>query len=152
MSSVVKCRGTADEEQRSSVSTRSGRDVKHERPADRADFGVESNDDEAAGSVADDGRRESRACRWSFDEVKTGKQQCNVPAPGGRVIDKSTFKRLKSKAVVVTAEDRRKIAEDLMAARERLENESAARKQKLRSYDTLRTKGKRLAQVKQHIV
>jgi len=64
------------------------------------------------------------------------------------VIDSSTFKRLKSKAVVVTAEDRRKIAEDLMAERETLENNSAARKQKLQSYDVLRTKGKQLAQVK----
>lgn len=64
-----------------------------------------------------------------------------------RVIDRNTFKRLKNKAVVVTAEDRRRIAEDLMADRERLENESAARKQKLQSYDVLRTKGKQLAQV-----
>lgn len=67
--------------------------------------------------------------------------------PDRRVIDRSTFKRLKSKAVVVTAEDRRKVIEDLMADREKLKNESTTRKKKLQSYDTLRTKGKQLAQV-----
>jgi len=77
---------------------------------------------------------------------KMGKQQF-MSIPDRRVIDRTTFKRLKNKAVVVTAEDRRKKVEDLMADRERLENESAARKQKLQSYDVLRTKGKQLAQV-----
>jgi len=77
---------------------------------------------------------------------KMGKQQF-MSIPDHRVIDRTTFKRLKNKAVVVTAEDRRKKVEDLMADRERLENESAARKQKLQSYDILRTKGKQLAQV-----
>lgn len=86
-------------------------------------------DDNIGGS---DNRRESQTCK---------------AVPDRRVIDRSTFRRLRSKAVVVTAEDRRKIAEDLMADRERLENESAARKQKLQSYDALRTKGKQLAQV-----
>lgn len=76
-----------------------------------------------------------------------GKSQRFLSGPDRRVIDRSTFGKLKSKAVVVTAEDRRKMAEDLMADRERLENESSARKQKLQSYDALRTKGKRLAQV-----
>lgn len=65
-----------------------------------------------------------------------------------RVIDANTLDRLKSKAVVVTAEDRRMMAERLMADRERLENESAARKQKLRDYDaTMKAKGKKLLQV-----
>lgn len=77
---------------------------------------------------------------------KMGKPQL-MSISDRRVIDKSTFKRLKSKAVVVTAEDRRKIVEELMADRERLETESTARKQKLQSYDVLRTKGKQLAQV-----
>lgn len=77
---------------------------------------------------------------------KMGKQQF-MSIPDHRVIDRTTFKRLKNKAVVVTAEDRRKKVEHLMADRERLENESAARKQKLQSYDVLRTKGKQLAQV-----
>lgn len=81
---------------------------------------------------------------YEFD--KPGKQQF-MAKPDRRVIDRSTFKRLRNKAVVVTAEDRRKIAEDLMADRERLENESAARKQKLQSYDVLRNKGKQLSQV-----
>ncbi|CAH1737569.1 cilia- and flagella-associated protein 45-like [Aphis gossypii] len=81
-----------------------------------------------------------------FKLNKMGKQQF-MSIPDRRVIDKSTFKRLKNKAVVVTAEDRRKKAEDLMADRERLESESAARKQKLQSYDVLRTKGKQLAQL-----
>lgn len=78
---------------------------------------------------------------------KSGSKQLFMSVPDRRVIDRSTFKRLKSKAVVVTAADRRKIAEDLMADRERLENESAVRKQKLQSYDVLRTKCKQLAQV-----
>lgn len=40
------------------------------------------------------------------------------------------------------------MAERLMADRERLENESAARKQKLRDYDaTMKAKGKKLLQV-----
>lgn len=65
-----------------------------------------------------------------------------------RVIDANILDRLKSKAVVVTAEDRRMMAERLMADRERLENESAARKQKLRDYDaTMKAKGKKLSQV-----
>jgi hypothetical protein len=82
----------------------------------------------------------------TFKLEKMGKQQF-MSIPDRRVIDRSTFKRLKNKAVVVTAEDRRKKAEDLMADRERLESESAARKKKLQSYDVLRTKGKQLAQV-----
>lgn len=88
-------------------------------------------------------------------DLQTCKSECNIgekvakskSVPDRRVIDRSTLKRLKSKAVVVTAKDRRKMAEDLMADRERLENESAARKQKLQSYDVMRAKGKRLAQV-----
>lgn len=80
-------------------------------------------------------------------EVQSCKLDKMGQHPDRRVIDRSTFKRLKSKAVVVTTEDRRKIVEDLMADRERLENESAARKQKLQSYDVMRTKGKQLAQV-----
>jgi len=90
----------------------------------------------------DDKLQGSQICKLN----KMGKQQF-MSIPDRRVIDKSTFKRLKNKAVVVTAEDRRKKAEDLMADRERLESESAARKQKLQSYDVLRTKGKQLAQV-----
>jgi len=90
----------------------------------------------------DDKLQGSQMCKLN----KMGKQQF-MSIPDRRVIDKITFKRLKNKAVVVTAEDRRKKAEDLMADRERLENESAARKQKLQSYDVLRTKGKKLAQV-----
>lgn len=78
---------------------------------------------------------------------KTSRQLQSTSVPDRRVIDKSTFKRLKCKAVVVTAQDRRKIAEDLMNDRERLENESAARKRYLQSYDVLRTKGKQLARV-----
>lgn len=89
-----------------------------------------------------DDRSESQICKLD----KMGKQN-GMPVPDRRVIDRSTFTRLKNKAVVVTTEDRRKIAEGLMADRERLENESLARKQKLQSYDILRTKGKRLAQV-----
>lgn len=90
----------------------------------------------------DDKLQGSQMCKLN----KMGKQQF-MSIPDRRVIDKSTFKRLKNKAVVITAEDRRKKAEDLMADRERLESESAARKQKLQSYDVLRTKGKQLAQV-----
>jgi len=81
---------------------------------------------------------------------KMGKQQF-MSIPDHRVIDRTTFKRLKNKAVVVTAEDRRKKVEDLMADREKLESESAARKQKLQSYDILRTKGKQLAKVSTYI-
>lgn len=80
-------------------------------------------------------------------EVESGKLDKMGQQPDRRVIDRNTFRRLKSKAVVVTAEDRRKIVENLMADREKLENESAARKQKLQSYDVMRTKGKQLAQV-----
>lgn len=83
-------------------------------------------------------RQEEQGCKLD----KMGQQPADR-----RVIDRITFKRLKSKAVVVTTEDRRKIVENLMADRERLENESAARKQKLQSYDVMRTKGKQLAQV-----
>lgn len=82
--------------------------------------------------------------RQEVQSCKLGKMELQ---PDRRVIDRSTFKRLKNKAVVVTTEDRRKIVENLMADRERLENESAARKQKLQSYDVMRTKGKQLAQV-----
>jgi len=92
-------------------------------------------------------RQNSQMCKLD----KMGKQQF-MSIPDRRVIDRSTFKRLKNKAVVVTAEDRRKKVEDLMADRERLESESAARKQKLQSYDVLRTKGKQLAQVSVTIV
>jgi len=95
--------------------------------------------------IGGNGKQESRACK--FD--KTGKPGF-VSVPDRRVIDRNTFKRLKSKAVVVTAEDRRKVAENMMADRETLENQSAARKQKLQSYDILRTKGKQLTQVKRH--
>lgn len=123
----------------SSISSESEREVEYDkRPVYfisdknlRAQF-----DDNIGGS---DNRRESQTC-------KAGKSQLAIP--DRRVIDKSTFRRLRNKAVVVTAEDRRKIAENLMADRERLENESAARKQKLQSYDALRTKGKQLAQVR----
>uniref|UniRef100_A0A2S2RAJ9 Cilia- and flagella-associated protein 45 n=1 Tax=Sipha flava TaxID=143950 RepID=A0A2S2RAJ9_9HEMI len=86
--------------------------------------------------------RESQICKLE----NMGKQKF-TSIPDRRVIDRSTFARLKNKAVVVTKEDRRKIAEGLMADRERLENESLVRKQKLQSYDLLRTKGKRLAQL-----
>lgn len=86
---------------------------------------------------------EKSAERFLSDKITVGARQTR----DRRVIDDRTFGRLKSKAVVVTAEDRRKTAEDLMADRERLERESLARKQKLQSYDALRTKGKRLAQV-----
>jgi hypothetical protein len=86
--------------------------------------------------------RESQICKLE----NMGKQKF-TSIPDRRVIDRSTFARLKNKAVVVTKEDRRKIAEGLMADRERLENESLVRKQKLQSYDLLRIKGKRLAQV-----
>ncbi|XP_050431106.1 cilia- and flagella-associated protein 45-like [Adelges cooleyi] len=67
--------------------------------------------------------------------------------PDLRVIDRVTFGRLKNKSVVVTAEERRMLAERLIAERERLENESAARKKQLLSYDNLRAKGKKLAQL-----
>lgn len=79
-------------------------------------------------------------CKSKFDKIE--KLQSDR-----RVIDRNTLKRLKNKAIVVTAEDRRKIVEDMMTDRERLENESTARKKKLQSYDILRTKGKQLAQV-----
>lgn len=85
---------------------------------------------------------ESQICKLE----NMGKQK-RMSIPDRRVIDRSTFARLKDKAIVVTKEDRRKIAEGLMADRERLENESLVRKQKLQSYDLLRNKGKRLAQV-----
>lgn len=67
--------------------------------------------------------------------------------PDRRIIGSNALNRLKSKAIVVTAEDRRTMVEGLMAERERLENESVARKQKLQSYDVIRAKGKRLTQV-----
>lgn len=88
------------------------------------------------------GRRESQISK--LDKME---KQKFISIPDRRVIDRSTFARLKNKAIVVTTEDRRKIAEGLMADREKLENESLARKQKLQSYDILRTKGKQLAQV-----
>lgn len=83
------------------------------------------------------------------DRRRTDHHQTDEKLPSDRrVIDANTLGRLKSKAVVVTAEDRRVMAERLMADRERLENESAARKQRLRDYDaTMRAKGKKLEQV-----
>lgn len=90
-----------------------------------------------------DHKRESQSSKSD----QTTKQMHLVSILDRRVIDKSTLKQLKCKAIVVTAEDRRKLAEDLMNDREKLENESAARKKYLQSYDVLRTKGKQLARV-----
>jgi len=124
----------------SSLSNRSERDIEYKQP-------VYFLPDKSLGTQIDintdcRNRQDSQICKLE----NMGKQQFKS-IPDHRVIDRSTFKRLKNKAVVVTAEDRRKKAEDLMADRERLESESAARKQKLQSYDVLRTKGKQLTQV-----
>lgn len=79
-------------------------------------------------------------------KVNSEKKQL-ATTPDVKVIDKNTYKRLKNKAKVITAEDRRLAAEKLIAEREKLENESAERKKRLQNYDNLRTKGKKLAEV-----
>lgn len=121
----------------SNLSSLSERDIKYKQPV----YCIPDKNLEAQLDNDTDGL-DRQICKSD----KMGKQQF-MSVPDRRVIDRSTFKRLKNKAVVVTAEDRRKKVEDLMADRERLESESAARKQKLQSYDVLRTKGKQLAQV-----
>ncbi|VVC24428.1 Hypothetical protein CINCED_3A005033 [Cinara cedri] len=93
-----------------------------------------------------DGADRKRETQTS-DSDKATRQLQMMSIPDRRVIDRGTFKRLQCKAVVVTAQDRRKIAEDLMDDRERLKNKSAARKQYLQSYDLLRAKGKQLARL-----
>jgi len=124
----------------SNLSSLSERDIEYKQPVYFIpDKNLEAQFDNETDRLD---RRDSQICKLD----KMGKQQF-MSIPDRRVIDRSTFKRLKNKAVVVTAEDRRKKVEDLMADRERLESESAARKQKLQSYDVLRTKGKQLAQV-----
>jgi len=122
----------------SNLSSLSERDIEYKQPV----YFIPDKDLEAQFETDRLDRRDSQMCK--LDKMR--KQQF-MSIPDRRVIDRSTFKRLKNKAVVVTAEDRRKKVEDLMADRERLESESAARKQKLQSYDVLRTKGKQLAQV-----
>lgn len=128
---------------RSTSSSRSDHNVaKYKQPAY---FLSDENLREQFDNEINGGDRERQSQTSKSD--KTSRQLQSTSVPDRRVIDKSTFKRLKCKAVVVTAQDRRKIAEDLMNDRERLENESAARKQYLQSYDVLRTKGKQLARV-----
>lgn len=110
----------------------------------QSDDGAGDDRPESSGKAAQhDGGNGSN----DHSDCKAGGKQSFVSAPDRRVIDRSTFKRLRDKAVIVTAADRRKMAEDLMADRERLENESAARKRNLQSYDVMRTKCKKLAQV-----
>jgi len=119
----------------SNLSSLSGRDIKYKQP-------VYFIPDKNLEAQFENDRKDSQICK--LDKIE---KPHFMAIPDRRVIDRSTFKRLKNKAVVVTAEDRRKKVEGLMADRERLESESTARKQKLQSYDVLRTKGKQLAQV-----
>lgn len=95
----------------------------------------------------------------SCNDLNQEKQEihiCNLdrlgmPIPsisGKKILDQSTFKRLKDDAAVVTAEKRRMDKKLQIENDERLKNESVNRKKELQKYDTLyKTKGPKLTQV-----
>lgn len=89
--------------------------------------------------------QEKKEIEFCDPSKTTGK---NLAIPGKRVLDRNTFKRLKDKAVVVTAEERREAIQLQIANKERIKKEYEARIKELQNYDLLRTKGPKLAQVR----